>query len=138
MNLVPVLGALLMLRPALQPVKALQNAWAITSVSGDSDEAAALVVVAMRESGGGLGCVEGIGGRGTFGLGVGYADYDCGPLELQALAALQALRDKGWPNQQKAFTGYLGGHRFEKNTEAQTRYMLWVKTKERIDCACCI
>ncbi len=138
MNLEAVLGALLMLRPALPPRVALTDARAIAIASGNEDDAAALAVTAIRETDGRLGCVEGIGGKGTFGLGVGYWEHACSVPKLQALAALGALQDKGWPwHPKKAFLGYLGGHVFEKNEEAQTRFLLWLNTRENVRCACC-
>jgi hypothetical protein len=137
-NLEAVLGALLMLRPALKPRVALTDARAIAIASGNEDDAAALVVTAVRETDGRLGCVEGIGGRGTFGLGYGYFEHACDVPKIQALSALQALYDKGWPwHPRKAFLGYVGGHDETKNEEAQTRFVLWLHVRENVKCACC-
>jgi hypothetical protein len=131
-----IIGAMLVLRPLTPPLHVERISHAIYSASTDENDAAALVVTAIRESDAHIGCIEGIGGRGTFGLGFGYMWAACGPLKIQAQTALQALHDKGAPyNWRGAFRGYLGA-RSDHWPEIRIRYVLWLETADRIRCAC--
>jgi hypothetical protein len=136
MTLETVLGALLCLQPAAP--HAARHAQIVWEVTRDPEEIAALLVTGTRESSWRTGCVQGILGAGTYGLGFPYGHWACGPLKVQALMSLQAYYDKGaawdWGH---AIQGYLGA-RSRRHPEVQRRIALFELTKERLDCACCI
>lgn len=112
------------------------HARVIQRVTRDLDETAILVVTGYRESSWHFGCVQGIGGRGTYGLGYGYADWACGPLKIQALVSLQAYRDKGAPDAwNHAIIRYLGAKTI-REPEARRRIEMFDLTRERLRCAC--
>ena len=134
--LATVLAALLSLAPQTPPRLAERHARIVTMVTSDLDETAALLVTGTRESSWRLGCVQGIGGRGTYGLGYGYAQWACGPLKIQALVALQAYRDKGsFYDFHHAIIHYLGARTIQE-PEARRRIELFEQTRERLKCAC--
>jgi hypothetical protein len=137
MTPLPVLiAALLCLAPLTPPRLAEKHARVILGTAQDEDEAAALLVTGTRESSWRLGCIEGIGGRGTYGL--GYRSWACGPLKVQAQMSLQAYRDKGAPyNWTGAIIHYLGA-RTVREPEAARRIEMWHLTRERLACRCCL
>ena len=133
-----VLAALFCLQPTTPPARALRHARTIVAVASTEDEAAALLVTGTRESSWRLGCVQGIGGAGTYGLGYGYRRWACGPLKVQAMMSLQAYRDKGAPEAwDHAIIHYLGAKTIQE-PEARRRIALFELTRERIACACCL
>src|SRR5713101_7918903 len=107
MTLEIVLAALLSLTPRAPHAK--HHAQIILSTTQDEAEIAALLVTGTRESEWKTGCVRGIGGAGTYGLGYGYWRWACAPLKIQAQMSLQAYWDKGAPwNWNHAIISYLG------------------------------
>lgn len=108
----------------------------IYETTSSEDDAAALIVIAHRESNFSLRCVKGIGGKGSYGLGYGYERWACRSSKIQAVMALQALYDKGWSyDEHWGFRGYLGA-RSDTWPEIGVRMKLWTLTYERIRCAC--
>lgn len=137
MNLSVLVAALLCLSPQTPERRAERHARVILGASSNEDEAAALIVTGTRESSWRLGCVQGIGGAGTYGLGVGYARWACAPLKIQAQMSLQAYRDKGAPDAwHHAIIKYLGA-RSVQEPEARRRIAMFELTRERLACACC-
>lgn len=138
MNLPTLLAALLCLAPHTPERIAARHARTILATTSDEDEIAALLVTGTRESEWRLGCVQGIGGAGTYGLGVGYQRWACGPLKIQVQMSLQAYRDKGAPwNWKGAFVHYLGAKSL-RHPEARRRVEMFELTRERLACSCCI
>ena len=116
----------------------MHHARIISQIAGDESEAAALLVTGTRESSWRLGCVQGIGGAGTYGLGYPYWSWSCAPLKVQAQMSLQAYHDKGAPwNWHHAIQGYLGA-RSRRHPEVQKRIELFEITRERLECNCCL
>lgn len=136
MTLDIVLAAILSLQPHLKTNAAERYSRAILETTHDASDAAALIVTAHRESSFSLVCVEGIGGRGGFGLGKGYSHWACSTLKIQSVMAMQAFYDKGWPyNERGAFKRYLGATRNDW-PEIDVRMRLWQLTRARLDCGC--
>ena len=133
-----LIGAMLALRPALAVPTARRFAVNILETTSDENDAAALIVTAYRESRFSLTCVLGIGGKGPYGLGVGYERYACKSTKIQTVMSLQALYDKGWSSdERRGFRGYLGA-RSDEWPEIGIRMRLWTLTVERIRCGCSI
>jgi hypothetical protein len=138
MNLAIILGALLCLAPHTPEKRAAMHASIIQRIASTDDEAAALLVTGTRESDWRVGCVQGIGGAGTYGLGHGYKRWACAPLKIQALMSLQAYQDKGAPDAwHHAIIGYLGARTIQE-PEARRRIAMFEVTRERLACACCL
>ncbi len=138
MQLETVLAAILSIQPTLAPKLATRHAEIIWQTTREENEVAALIVTAHRETRFKTGCVAGIGGFGTYGLGVGYVKWACGPLKVQAQMSLQALYDKGFDySPEIGFRGYLGAHSL-RYPEVRTRARLFYETRERLYCACSI
>lgn len=138
MTLEIIMAALLCLEPHAPPRFATLHARTILRVASNEDEAAILLVTGTRESHWRLGCVQGIGGRGTYGLGYGYDRWACAPLKIQAQMSLQAYEDKGAPyNWHGAIVHYLGAKTLQE-PEARRRVEMFELTRERIACACCL
>lgn len=138
MNLAALVAALLCLAPHTPEKLATRHARVILQTAADESEAAALLVTGTRESSWHLGCVQGIGGAGTYGLGFPYWRWACAPLKVQAHIALVAYHDKGAPwDWDHAIQGYLGA-RSRKHPEVQRRIALFEITRERLECACCL
>lgn len=138
MTTAAILGAILALRPTVPLERAERHAEAIQAIALSDEEAALLVVTGDRESAWAPGCVRGIGGAGTYGLGEGYWRWSCAELEVQAAVSLRAYREKGWHrSKRRAIAGYLGA-RSTSWPEAVRRWRLWLLTRERIACACCV
>jgi hypothetical protein len=136
-NLPALVAALLCLSPHTPERLATRHARVILGATSSEEEAAALLVTGTRESSWRLGCVQGIGGAGTYGLGYGYQRWACAPLKVQAQMSLQAYRDKGAPwNWHGAIVKYLGA-RTIREPEAARRIQLWEETKSRLECNCC-
>lgn len=136
MTLDMVVAAILSLQPALSPKLAMRHAQVILGAANEENEAAALIVTAHRETRFGVGCIVGLGGWGTYGLGRGYMSWACGPLKIQAQMSLQALYDKGFGYApQIGFRGYLGA-RSTRYPEVIERTKLFYETRERLYCAC--
>jgi hypothetical protein len=133
-----LIAAILSLQPRLSAKVAERHARTVLEVTGDEDDAAALIVTAHREARFRTNCVIGIGGRGPYGLGVGYSHWACGPMKIAALMSLQALYDKGWAfSERRGFRGYLGA-KVDSWPEVGVRMRLWEATRQRIKCACSI
>jgi hypothetical protein len=131
-----VIAALLALAPHTAPKLAERHARVILGVASDEEQIAALLVTGTRESEWRTGCVRGIGGAGTYGLGYGYWRWACAPLKIQAQMSLQAYHDKGAPDAwEHALIGYLGAKSI-RDHEAFRRIQLFWLTKERLRCAC--
>ena len=136
MTLEIVVAAILSLQPTMPESRAFQHGRAILSITNEENEAAALIVTAHRETRFALGCIEGLGGWGTYGLGYGYRRWACGPLKMQTEMALIALYDKGFNYAPEiGFRGYLGA-RSLKYPEVIERTKLFYLTRERLYCAC--
>lgn len=134
MTLEVVLAALLSLAP--HAPHATHHAQIILATTQDEAEIAALLVTGTRESEWRVGCIQGIGGRGTYGLGYGYTQWACAPLKIQAQMSLQAFLDKGAPwSWEHAFIAYLGAKTI-REPEAQRRIDMFNLTRERLRCAC--
>jgi len=136
MNLPTIVAALLCLAPFTPPKAAETHAKIILRTTSDESEAAALIVTGTRESSWRFGCVRGIGGAGTYGLGYGYRRWACAPLKIQAQMSLQAYEDKGAPNNwHGAIIRYLGARTIQE-PEARRRIEMFELTRARLECKC--
>jgi hypothetical protein len=135
-DLPTLVAALLCLAPLTPTRTAEKHARVILDAASDESEAAVLLVTGTRESTWRFGCIRGIGGRGTYGLGYGYSRWACAPLKVQAQMSLVAYHDKGAPwSWQHAIIGYLGAKSL-REPEARLRVDLFEKTRERLECKC--
>lgn len=131
-----LIAAILTLRPSLAPELARRHADVIYETTSDEADAAMLIVTAYRETRFKVGCIVGLGGWGTYGLGVGYRHWSCSTLKIQAVMSLQALYDKGWASDElKGIRGYLGA-KSDVWPEIGVRVRLWNETRARISCGC--